>query len=38
MSTGYAIFAVVLIIAVPAIIRHRVPYEVFYGLHHLFIA
>lgn len=38
MATGYALFAAVSLIAVPAILRHRVPYEVFYGLHHLFIA
>lgn len=38
MATGYAIFAIAAIIAIPAIFRSRVSYEVFYALHHFFIA
>ena len=37
MSTGYTLFALVSVIALPAIFRNRVPYEVFYGLHHIFV-
>ncbi len=37
MATGYAIFAIVLLIFVPSVLRNRIPYEMFYGLHHLFI-
>lgn len=38
MATGYAIFALCCFIALPGIFRDRIPYEWFYGLHHLFVA
>lgn len=38
MSTGYAIFASAALISVPGIFRAYLPYELFYGLHHLFVA
>lgn len=35
MSTGYAILGTLLIIAGTSYFRHQIPYEIFYGIHHL---
>ena len=35
MCTGYAIAGVVFIIALTSYFRHRIPYEIFYAVHHL---
>jgi len=35
MCTGYGILASMLIVAVTSHFRHRIPYELFYAVHHL---
>eukprot|EP00521_Asterionellopsis_glacialis_P011582 CAMPEP_0195307206 /NCGR_PEP_ID=MMETSP0707-20130614/37600_1 /TAXON_ID=33640 /ORGANISM="Asterionellopsis glacialis, Strain CCMP134" /LENGTH=900 /DNA_ID=CAMNT_0040371453 /DNA_START=21 /DNA_END=2723 /DNA_ORIENTATION=- len=35
MITGYIIFGTCIIIAVSSMFRNKIPYEVFYGIHHL---
>jgi predicted ferric reductase len=38
MITGYAIIGMLLIVGLSSYMRHVIPYEVFYALHHIFIA
>ena len=35
LSTGLCIFALLVIVGVTSYLRHRIPYEVFYYVHHL---